>query len=365
MTDLTPKQQSILSELEVARKAVKTDDYSMSIGELINLYRDKEIKLDPAFQRLFRWEDRQKTKLIESILIGIPIPEIFVAQKHDGTWHVVDGVQRLSTIYQLVGVLENSDPLTLTACKYIPSLDQSNWNNLPISTQREFKKSKIKVNIILTENSDEAQYELFQRLNTGGTELEDQEVRNCLILMVNPDFYEKLNSLKDYENFKDCLKLKDHNFEKEFHMELILRMYMGYQGIINYDNYEPINYTLLSDFIDKETINLIQNADFDNFINIFKRTFDKLKPALDKKSFLKYGGGQDDFSGAFNVSVFEMISSGVAANIDAIENEGNEELIEKIKTIYSEQQVIDLLQRGVKAIQRFRGLTEFSKEYFS
>jgi len=264
MTDLTPKQTKILSELENARKAVKTDDYSMSIGELINLYRDEEIKLDPAFQRLFRWEDHQKTKLIESILIGIPIPEIFVAQKSDGTWHVVDGVQRLSTIYQLVGVLENRDPLILTTCKYIPSLEQSSWKDLPVSTQREFKKSKIKINIILTENSDEAQYELFQRLNTGGTRLGDQEVRNCLILMVSPDFYEKLNSLKDYENFKDCLKLKDHKFEKEFHMELILRMYMGYQGVVDYRKYDLINSTLLSDFIDKETINLIKNADFDN-----------------------------------------------------------------------------------------------------
>ncbi len=365
MTDLTPKQKSILSELENARKAVKTDDYSMSIGELINLYRDEEIKLDPAFQRLFRWDDRQKTKLIESILIGIPIPEIFVAQKSDGTWHVVDGVQRLSTIYQLVGVLENRDPLTLTTCKYIPSLEQSSWKDLPVSTQREFKKSKIKINIILTENSDEAQYELFQRLNTGGTKLGDQEVRNCLILMVSPDFYEKLNSLKDYENFKDCLKLKDHNFEKEFHMELILRMYMGYQGVVDYKNYEPINSTLLSDFIDKETINLIKNADFDNFIKIFKRTFDKLKSALAKKTFLKYNKDQDEFSGAFNVSVFEMITAGIAANIDSIEDEGNETLIKKIKSIYSEQKVIYFLQRGTKAVQRFKKLTEFSKNYFS
>lgn len=364
MTDLTLQQKKILSELEDARKAVKTDDYSMSIGELINLYRDGEIKLNPAFQRLFRWEDHQKTKLIESILIGIPIPEIFVAQQSDGTWHVVDGVQRLSTIYQLVGVLGSSPPLILTKCKYIPALYQSNWNSLPVSVQREFKKSKIRINIILTENSDEAQYELFQRLNTGGTKLEDQEVRNCLILMVNPSFYEKLNDLKSYKNFKKCLKIRDHNFEKEFHMELILRMYMGYEGIIDYKNYDPISSTLLSDFINRETINLIKNSDFDSFIEIFKRTFDKLHSTLAENSFLKYKKDEKEFSGAFNVSVFEMIAAGVAKNIDLIEGRSDNELEEKIISMYSEPEVVEHLKHGVKAIYRFKGLTEFSKNYF-
>lgn len=365
MTEPTKQQQEILDQLEVARKSIKTDDYSMSIGELINLYRDNEIKLDPAFQRLFRWEDNQKTKLIESILIGIPIPEIFVAQKGDGTWHVVDGVQRLSTIYQLLGVLEGQLPLTLTGCKYIPSLNQSTWETLPVSTQREFKKSKIKINIILTENSDEAQFELFQRLNTGGTKLEDQEVRNCLILMVNTAFYEKLNTLKEYQNFKNCLKLREHLFEKEFHMELILRMYMGCQGIINYDNYEPLSSTLLSDFIDKETVNLINNSDFDEFTAVFKRVFDKLNSALSTESFLKYNQADDSFSGAFNVSIFEMITSGMAANIDIVERLSDAELVRKIKAIYLEEEVINLLMRGVKAIIRFKGLTEFSRAYFS
>jgi len=365
MTESTSDQNKILEELSLARQTVKTDNYSMSIGELINLYRDEEIKLDPAFQRLFRWDDRQKTKLIESILIGIPIPEIFVAQKSDGTWHIVDGVQRLSTILQLVGVLSGKDALIMTSCKYVPSLNGKLWTDLPISTQREFKKSKLKINIILTQNSDEAQYELFQRLNTGGTSLSDQEVRNCLILMVNPDFFKSLDDLKDYENFKACLKLKDHKFEKEYHMELILRMYIGYQGDTNYSEYEPLSYTQLSDFIDKETINLIKNSSIEDFVLIFKKTFDKLKNALGEKAFVKYDMDRGDFLGAFNVSAFEMISSGIASNIDVIENLGNEQVSEKIKSIYAVDEVQDLLSRGKKALVRFKGLTEFSKKYFS
>lgn len=365
MPDITPNQQLILDEVSSARKTVKTDDYSMSIGELINLYRDEEIKLDPAFQRLFRWEDDQKTKLIESILIGIPIPEIFVAQKSDGTWHVVDGVQRLSTIFQLAGDLKGFEPLTLTSCKYIPSFEGVAWKDLPLITQREFKKSKVKVNIILTENSDEAQYELFQRLNTGGTSLSDQEVRNCLILMVDPSFYDTINELKEYQNFKDCLKIKDHNLEKELHMELILRMYIGAFGDIDYGSWEPISKVQLSEFIDKETVNLIKSNSINDFVTDFKKTFDKLKNSMGKKSFLKYDEEKDDFVGSFNVSVYEMISAGIVKNIGTIENIGNDDLATKIKELYAEEDVKELLKRGTKAIKRFRGLTDFSKDYFS
>lgn len=364
MDNLTIKQKSILAELDSARKTVKTDDYSMSVGELISLYKDNEIKLDPAFQRLFRWEDRQKTRLIESILIGIPIPEVFVAQKADGTWHVVDGVQRLSTIFQLVGELKGYDPLQLTSCKYIPSLEQTLWEDLPVSTQREFKKSKVKVNIILTENSDEAQYELFQRLNTGGTPLEDQEVRNCLILMIDPDFYEKINELKRYNSFISCLSMKDHKFDKEFHMELLLRMYIGYEGVVDYSKYQPLGNVLISDFIDKETMHLVSKGDFERFKDVFERTFDKLSGALGKQAFLKYSKRDGSFSGAFNVSAFEMIAVGIASNIDGIERISDLELKEMIKEIYEESVVKESLEHGVKPIIRFRKLTEFSKQYF-
>lgn len=74
-------EEQLLKELELGRKEIKTDSYSMSIGEIINLYKDGELELTPAYQRLFRWEDEQKSKFIESILLGIPLPPIFVAQK--------------------------------------------------------------------------------------------------------------------------------------------------------------------------------------------------------------------------------------------------------------------------------------------
>lgn len=358
-------KDKILDEINKSRKSIKTDGYAMSIGELINLYRDGDLKLDPAFQRLFRWNDEQKTKLIESIIIGIPIPQIFVAQKNDGSWHVVDGVQRVSTILQLHGLLKGKNPLTLTNCKYIPSFEGLSWDRVPEQTQRELKRSRIDVQIILTQNSDESQYELFQRLNTGGTELSPQEVRNCLILMVQPAFYNKLDELKGYDNFKDTLTLKEHAFEKEYHMELIIRMFTGLSDGINYSgDHGSISSIVIDDFFDKEAIRIPKERDIIELEDVFKRTFDKLKSCLGRQSFLKYDSYKKDFVGAFNVSVFEMLSVGVAYNIDKIENVGNTELKNKIIELHENHEVSNNLSRGTRAIQRFKALTEFSKKFF-
>ncbi len=98
---------SLIEELNSARLQVHTDSYSMSIGEIVNLYKDKELQIHPEFQRLFRWTETQKSKLIESILLGIPLPSFFIAQREDGVWEVVDGLQRLSTIFSFMGELKD------------------------------------------------------------------------------------------------------------------------------------------------------------------------------------------------------------------------------------------------------------------
>lgn len=84
MSDNSPASAAVEKELQDARQSVATDGYPMSIGELTNMYRDGELLIEPQFQRLFRWDDAQKSKLIESILVGIPLPSIFVAQDAAG-----------------------------------------------------------------------------------------------------------------------------------------------------------------------------------------------------------------------------------------------------------------------------------------
>ena len=93
-------------EVALARKEIRSDGYEMSIGEISNLYRDGELKIDPEYQRLFRWDITRKTRFVESLLLGIPIPPIFVYQGKDNVWELIDGLQRLSTVFQLMGLLK-------------------------------------------------------------------------------------------------------------------------------------------------------------------------------------------------------------------------------------------------------------------
>lgn len=359
-------EKELLTELAEGRKEIKTDSYSMSLGELINLYTEGELQLDPAYQRLFRWSDEQKSNFIESILLGIPIPPIFVAQKEGGKWSVVDGVQRISSILQLTGDLQDKPPLILTTTRKLPSLEGFTWENLPDDVKRTLKRSKFGINIILTENSIQAQYELFQRLNTGGLHLEPQEIRNCLIIMIDESFYEKINALKDFPAFKHAIALSEEKLKIEHHMELILRYFIAKRGSTNYEEYK-ISYTLLSEFIDKETVKLMGDRTFnlDSEIERFKGVFTLLDETLGQESFEKYNEGRSRFEGGFLESSFEAIVPGMAVSFDSLKNLSKEQLKDKIKQLYKEPDYLKYSARGIKAIARLKGMTEFSKAYFS
>lgn len=358
-------EEKLLEQIEKERKSIKTDSYNMSIGELINLYNDGELKLNPAFQRLYRWNEEQKANFIESILLGIPIPEIFVAQKKSGKWDVVDGVQRVSTILQLTGDLEGREPLILEETKYLPDLQGFSWETLPIDVKRLFKRGKIGINIILTENSIQSQYELFKRLNTGGLHLESQEIRNCLLIMIDEKFYEAINNLKNYPNFKKCLTISEESIKEEYHMELIIRYLISKLDIVDYDDYN-ISSDKLSYFIDEEITRIIERKEFelDKEILIFQKTFDYLYKTLGKNTFKKYNTSKSKFEGAFSNSSFEAITAGVAENIENISSIDKDNFKSIIINMYQDDIFLNSAKRGVKAIARFKELTKFSKEYF-
>jgi uncharacterized protein with ParB-like and HNH nuclease domain len=92
-------------EIDVAKRTVTTDTLQITIGEVANMYTSAELNILPDFQRLFRWSDDRKSNLVESILIGIPIPPAFVYEKDNGTWELIDGLQRISTVLEFMGVL--------------------------------------------------------------------------------------------------------------------------------------------------------------------------------------------------------------------------------------------------------------------
>lgn len=175
------------NEIEQAQRLVRTDAYQMSVGEIVTMYEDREIVVDPEFQRLFRWDIGQKSKLVESLLLGIPLPPIFVFERDNSSWELIDGLQRTSTILEFMGKLRGSDgplpPSILEATKYLPSLHNAVWeksdriehvprrqqNAIDKSQQLAIRRARIGVEILKRPSDDQTKFDLFQRLNAGGT----------------------------------------------------------------------------------------------------------------------------------------------------------------------------------------------------
>ena len=215
------------SQVKEARLTVSTDGYSMSIGELVNLYDDNELNIHPEFQRIYRWNDYQKSKFIESILLGIPLPSIFVAQNSEGIWEVVDGLQRLSTIFQFMGKLKDENGellpcLKLYSTKYLTELKDIKWKNedgskeLTNALKLDFKRARMDIKIVERISDPDTKFELFQRLNTGGSELKPQEIRNCVLLMINKDIFNVIKECSENNNFRDTLPISERKENESY-----------------------------------------------------------------------------------------------------------------------------------------------------
>ncbi len=363
---------SLQDEINSRASKIYRESYQMSIGELINLYKDGEMDIHPEFQRVFRWSESQKTKLIESIMLNIPIPPIFVSQNEEGVWDVIDGVQRLSTIFQFVGIFidENGKklaPLTLQKTDYLPSFAGVQWDadvpELCFTKEQQlvFKRSRMDVIIMKKESDPNTKYELFQRLNTGGSLLSDQEVRNCLMIMTNKDFYEFVIDLDSVPSYRSCLPISDRRTDEQYRLELLLRLL-----IPTYIDWNRIGqYADFSELLDKETLALCSHAiDMTEIREKFCATFNLLYGVFDENAFKKYNG--EKYIGPVMASAFQTIAIGVYKNITEIlslENT-NDWLISKVRALYSEDAFLKNTTPGVRSIPRFKDLSLFGAEYF-
>ncbi|MBI5289473.1 MAG: DUF262 domain-containing protein [Chloroflexi bacterium] len=335
----------------------------MSIGELLNLYRDNELDIHPEFQRFFRWTLSQKSRLIESLLLGIPLPSIFVSQRRDGVWDVIDGVQRLSTIFQFIGVLRNETgdlvpPLVLSATKYLPSLEGRVWEDeehperdLGRDHQLIVKRSKIDVKIVLRESDEQSKYELFQRLNTGGSPLSDQELRNCIIITINGDFYRWINELAHYQPFQDCISVSERLRDEQYDLELVTRFLV----LRNKPDEELRQVGEIGDYLTDRIVEMAQDEAYQREVEerAFKATFDYLARCLGDDSFRRYDAQRQKFRGPFLISAFEFIALGIGRHYqDFGEGRDPEVVAGIVKTAWADPALTNHIGSGVRASSR-------------
>lgn len=176
--------------------------------------RESDIRLDPHYQRSYIWDNKRASLLIESILLNVPIPVIYVEEDEDSRWNVVDGLQRLNSLKRFF-----SNEFKLTGLEVLSELNREQFSTLPSKAQRILRNGILRVIVILQESHPEIKYDIFLRLNRGAVRLNEQELRNCLYRGTLNDYLKKTRESKHLQKIMGLSE--PHN--RFVDAELILR----------------------------------------------------------------------------------------------------------------------------------------------
>jgi hypothetical protein len=203
-----------------------------SLRQVVDMIQDGDIDLAPDFQRLFVWNRVQRSRLIESVLLGIPLPAFYFNQDGEGAMQVVDGVQRLTTISSFV---TQGEPLL--DLEYLKGLEGQTFDKLDAALRRRFQQTQIFVNVIEPQTPDDVKFDVFRRINTGGSPLTAQEIRHCMSRKRSRDLLKELTSLSSFH------QATDNAFRYERRMadrEVVLR-FCAFRRLSDLNDYREFN----------------------------------------------------------------------------------------------------------------------------
>lgn len=266
----------LTNQLNEQKRKVDFDSFDITVKELTNMVGDLLIDIAPEYQRQFRWNEERQSTFIESVYLGIPIPSLFMAANADGTWELIDGVQRLSTLIHYVGEneirerLELGEPLVLTELGKLSDFNGKNFSQLPKSIQLQFLLKPLKVTTISDKSDLNVRFDLFERLNTGGVILTPQEIRSCIY---RGEFNEFLKELSDYEPFHTAVRLPKESEKNGTREEYVLRFFAF---LYDYKKFDHSVIDFLNTFMAKAT----KRFNFDENTELFHNVFNRLADAF-------------------------------------------------------------------------------------
>lgn len=218
--ELEEDTESLEKKYDKAQRELVTQTVDFNIKNLADMVSAKQIDTNPKYQRRLRWDEERQSKLIESFLLNVPIPPLFLAEEKYGKYAVIDGQQRLRALSAFF-----SDRLTLSGLKVFPEINDQRFSDLPNELQTILSlRPTQRCVIILRQSHPEIKFEVFERLNTGGVKLNAQEIRNSAFRGPLNDL---ILDLSENALFRKLLKIKMPKSSKLVqHMrdcELILR----------------------------------------------------------------------------------------------------------------------------------------------
>lgn len=321
--------EQIDDEDEITLSTAKCEVVSQAGDESVEFLHKQVTKgkllLHPSFQRLYVWDRQKATRLIESALMGIPLPVVYLAEEEDGKRSVIDGQQRLTSFFSFVdGLFPNGQLFKLGKMQFFPKCNDKSFKELPEELQDRISECLIRT-ITFKKGSDASlKYNVFERLNTGSVSLNDQELRNCIFRGPYNDLLKELSKDKD---FRDVVGL-DSEEKRMRDVELVLR----YCAFLNkgYTNYKaPIKRFLNEEASERQNVSKEKSAEIRK---CFKNSVTLVKSLLGNNVFHRYLPGNEDNPDGhweeriFNVALYDILmvcfaredKNRVMRNLDAI-----------------------------------------------
>lgn len=378
---------------------VRTESLDLSVGEIIALHQQNELVIRPDFQRLFRWSWEQRSRLVESLLLELPIPSIFVIENESGVLELIDGLQRISSLLHFIDVdslgqnaeddeeqdedetevslddgnadLEEFkeqadpwrlDPLKLEGCDLVKELNGLTFEDLPITLRLRLKRTGIRTVIIKRQSSQFLRYEMFKRLNTGGSKLSDQDIRNVNARMLGTEgaqFYKKLVKCAHFAPFKTTIELLPASaLDTRADEELVLRFFATKNCRKNFRGN-------VGDWLDSymEGV-LLENLPFDNDqLQDFNAVFETLASKLGPHAFVKYRNGQPQ--GGVAPAYFEAVSIGALQSLTQLRAVSAERARNALATAVESKEFRQVTGPGANSLPKLERRIEIIAEAFA
>ena len=288
----------------------------------------------PPFQRDYVWNQAEASRLVESLLLGLPVPGVFLAKEGDSNkLSVIDGQQRLkSLLFFYEGFFNpkhNDTRKKVFRLKNVQNkFENKTYEELEEEDRIKLDDSIIHATIIKQEspNDDNTSiYHVFERLNTGGRKLTPQEIRTAIYI---GKMNEMIADLNDYPAWRELFGKKNNRLKDQ---EMILRFFAFYSDLQNYS--KP-----LKEFLNKFSgrYRNPNDAEIERLSSIFKRTADLILDKIGKNAFRP--------DRVFNASAFEVLMVGIAKRID--EDIDFESFIRDLDNLYKNQEFIDSITRA-------------------
>lgn len=279
------------NEFNVTSKKVFTEKKDFPLSTIKDMFDEGDIIPQPDYQRDYVYDEKNASRLVESVLMGIPIPTIYLCEELDGTYSIIDGQQRMTSF---VKFLKNE--FTLKGLEELTEFNGKKFRDLDKTVQRNLKSVTLNT-IVLKKESQDLKYEIFARLNQGAVKLKAQELRNCIYRGSFNSLLEKIAA--DNKYLKE-LFIEDN--KRKNYQEYILRFF----ALRNFNDYSSSIGKTMNNFMSKH-----QNDDekqIEESKKLFNGTIDIIKQVLGNTAFSAYDRQNHCFMNKFSGSVYDSIA---------------------------------------------------------